>query len=140
LYSNDERFVIGGSKTVVQSDSDQITVVSAGITLHESIKASKILGEQGINIRVIDLYSIKPLDKVALQKASDETQAIITVEDHLAQGGIYEAVCGSGIISVPVHCLAVKKMSCSGTPAELLAYMEIDADAIVSKVKEILGR
>jgi transketolase len=140
IYGNDEAFHIGGSKTFVQSDSDQVTVVSAGITLHEAIKASNALKEMGINIRVIDLYSIKPLDKEALSKASAETQAIITVEDHLEQGGIYEAVCSSGVITKPIHCLAVKKMSCSGTPAELLAYMEIDADAIVKKVKEILGR
>ena len=138
LYNNDEEFIIGGSKTFVQSDTDQITVIAAGITLHEAIKASNILKNESINIRVIDLYSIKPLDKEAITKANTETKAIITVEDHLEQGGIFEAVCSSGVITKPVHCLAVKKMSCSGTPAELLAYMEIDADAIVKKVREIL--
>lgn len=140
LYSNDEEFHIGGSKTFVQSDNDQVTVISAGITLHEAIKASNILKKNGINIRVIDLYSIKPLDKEALTKSNNDTQAIITVEDHLEQGGIYEAICSSGTITKPIHCLAVKKMSCSGTPAELLAYMEVDADAIVKKVKEILNK
>jgi transketolase len=138
IYDNNETFQIGGSKTLYSSSTDKVTVIAAGITLFEAINAAKTLAKEGINIRVIDLYSIKPLDKTAIAKSCQETEALITVEDHYPEGGIYEAVCSSGVVTKPVHCLAVKKMSCSGTPAELLKLMEIDADAIVKKVREVL--
>jgi transketolase len=138
IYDNSETFQIGGSKTIFSSPNDKVTVIAAGITLFEAIKAAKELAKENIMIRVIDLYSIKPLDKTAIAKACQETEAIITVEDHLQEGGIFEAVSSCGVITKPVHCLAVKKMSCSGTPAELLKLMEIDADAIIRKVKEVL--
>jgi transketolase len=140
IYDNSETFQIGGSKTIFTSPNDKVTVIAAGITLFEAIKAAKELSKEGINIRVIDLYSIKPLDKTAIAKACQETEALITVEDHLQEGGIFEAVSSCGVITKPVHCLAVKKMSCSGTPAELLKLMEIDADAIIRKVKEVLSK
>ncbi len=139
IYNNNETFQIGGSKTIFSSPNDKVTVIAAGITLFEAIKAAKELSKEGINIRVIDLYSIKPLDKSAIAKACQETQALITVEDHLQEGGIFEAVSSCGVVTKHVHCLAVKKMSCSGTPAELLKLMEIDADAIIRKVKEVLS-
>jgi transketolase len=138
IYDNSETFQIGGSKTIFSSPNDKVTVIAAGITLFEAIKAAKELAKENIMIRVIDLYSIKPLDKTAIAKACQETQALITVEDHLQEGGIFEAVSSCGVVTKPVHCLAVKKMSCSGTPAELLRFMEIDADAIIRKVKEVL--
>jgi transketolase len=140
IYENNETFQIGGSKTLFSSTSDKVTVIAAGITLFEAIKAAETLVKEGINIRVIDLYSIKPLDKTAIAKACQDTQALITVEDHYQEGGIYEAVSSCGVVTKPVHCLAVKKMSCSGTPAELLKLMEIDADAIIKKVKEVLAK
>jgi transketolase len=138
LYTNDEQFEIGGSKTLLTTNADKVTVLAAGITVFESLKAAQILANQGINIRVIDMYSIKPIDRATIFKASVETQAIITVEDHLEQGGLYESVCASGPISKPVHCLAVKKMSRSGTPEELMSFMQIDSEAIIAKVLEII--
>lgn len=137
LYSADEVFEIGKSKTLRSSDNDVVTVFAAGITLHEALKAADLLAQEGIAIRVIDAYSIKPIDTEVIAKACSETKAIITVEDHYLEGGLYEAVCSSGVVTKPVHPLAVKKMSRSGTPEELLAFMEIDAQAIVKLVTEI---
>jgi transketolase len=138
IYSNDETFEIGGSKTVRSSNDDKITVIAAGITLHEALKAYDTLKEKGINIRVIDLYSIKPLDLETLKKANTETDQIIVVEDHYREGGIYEAICGSQTITKPIHSLCVTKMSCSGKPEELMRLMEIDAQAIVEKVESLV--
>jgi len=138
LYPETEEFKIGGSKTLRSCDKDQVTIIAAGITLHEALAASDSLKIEGINTRVIDLYSIKPLDKVAIAKACQETVALIVVEDHYPEGGIYEAVCGSGVVTIPAYSLAVRKMSRSGKPVELLEYMEIDRKAIISKVKSII--
>ncbi len=138
IYDNEETFVIGGSKTIQTSKKDVITVFAAGITLHETLKAYQALQSQGIYIRVVDLYSIKPLDIEVIQRADSETNHLIVVEDHYREGGIYEAVCGSGAVSKAIYSLAVTKMSRSGTPAELMRYMGIDAEAIVTLVKEVL--
>jgi transketolase len=138
IYDNSEDFVIGGSKTLFESDADMVTVFAAGITLHEGIKAYNLLKVKGINIRVIDLYSIKPLDKIVITKACAETAALIVVEDHYVEGGVYESVCGSGVATKPIYSLAVTKMSRSGRPEELLRYMEIDAQAIVELVEKIV--
>ncbi len=139
IYDNNETFEIGGSKTLQSSESDKITVIAAGITLHEALKAYDILKEKGINIRVIDLYSIKPLDLETLKKANNETDQIIVVEDHYREGGIYEAICSSQTIHKPIHSLCVTKMSCSGKPEELLRLMEIDTQAIVELVEGLLN-
>ena len=140
IYDNDEQFHIGGSKTLVSSDSDDITILTAGITVFEALKAHDILASENINIRVIDMYSIKPIDKEVIKQACTDTQALITVEDHYIEGGLYETVCSSGVVFKPVFGLAVTKMSCSGKPEELLEYMEIDAKAIVAKVRTILKK
>lgn len=139
LYENDESFEIGKSKTLRSSDSDAVTIVGAGVTLHEALKAYDLLEKEGITVRVIDLFSVKPLDEDTLRKVASETKAIITVEDHSEAGGIGEAVmsllCNT---NTPVYSLCVRKTPRSGTPEELLEYEEISADAIVKKVKEIL--
>ena len=83
LYSNDEDFQVGGSKVLKSSDKDQATLVAAGVTLHEALEASLELASQGLAVRVIDLYSIKPIDEETLLKAARETQLLITVEDPL---------------------------------------------------------
>ena len=141
VYGVEESFAIGGSKVLRKSDMDVATVAAAGITLHEALKAYDELKEQGILIRVIDLYSIKPLDDATLREAADSTDFIITVEDHYPAGGIGEAVRSALTpLSVPVYSLAVQKRPKSGMPAELLDYEEISQQAIVSKVKEILSR
>ncbi len=139
LYDAADDFPIGGSKVLRMSDADRVTVVAAGITVVEALAAYDILKEEGISIRVIDLYSIKPIDAATLQEAARATGAIITVEDHFAEGGLGEAV-ESALAGrpVPVHMLAVRKMPSSGTPAELLDYEEISRKAIIEKVKELL--
>jgi transketolase len=139
LYSSDDEFPLGGSKTLRRSDRDTVTVIGAGITVHEALKAHEELRKEGIFIRVIDLYSIKPLDSLNLSHAATETKAFITVEDHFAEGGIGEAVRSAFIsLPVPVHSLAVRKMPHSGTPQQLLEYEEISVNAIIQKTKEIL--
>ena len=139
IYSKAERFPIGGSKVVRKTDNDHVTVVAAGITLHEALGAWEEMKNEGVSVRVVDLYSIKPVDKTTLEEAARETKAIITVEDHFAEGGIGEAVKGVfDTIPVPIHSLAVRKMPRSGKPAELLDYEGISRNAIVKKIKEIL--
>jgi len=139
IYGNDEEFFLGGSKTLRESCRDVVTVVAAGITLHEALAAYEDLKKEGILIRVIDLYTIKPVDMKALKKAAEDTKAIITVEDHFGEGGLGEAV-RSAVMphTVPVYSLAVRKMPASGKPIELLAYEEISKNAIIGKIKEIL--
>lgn len=140
LYEQSELFPIGGSKVLHQSTNDQVTVVGAGVSLHEALIAYEELKKMGILIRVIDLYSIKPLDLETLKKASQETKAIITVEDHHLEGGLGEAVASSlSEYGGKVYCLAVKKMPKSGKPQELLDYEEISAAAIVKKVTALLS-
>jgi len=138
LYNQDEKFPIGGSKTLKSSDNDQVTVIGAGVTIHEALAAYEELKKEGINIRIIDLYSIKPIDTSSLQKAAAETKLIITVEDHFPEGGIGEAV--KSVISgqCTAHSLAVTKEPHSAKPDELLAYEEINKDAIIKKVKEFI--
>ena len=138
LYKTGEEFPIGGSKTLRHSDDDRVTLVGGGITLHEALKAADTLAAADIHARVIDLYSVKPLDLVTLHKAAAETAAIITIEDHYAEGGIGEAVAAAlSDVATPVFSLAVRKLPMSGKPEELLAYEDIDAAAIVRRVQEL---
>ena len=134
-------FKIGGSCTLKSSDFDAATVISAGVTLHEALAAHEELQKENISIRVIDLYSIKPLDLKALQRAAAETKAIITVEDNHREGGLAEAVLygiSESGLSVKFKALSVDKIPHSGKPGELLAFMEIDKDAIIKAVKSII--
>jgi transketolase len=139
LYPGDEEFVIGGSKVLRMSGKDQVTIIAAGVTVFEALAAFEMLKKEDILLRVIDLYSIKPIDLDTLKDAAQATKAIITVEDHYAEGGLGEAVRGALYgEKTPVHILAVRKMPKSGTPEELLDYEEISKNSIISKVKEIL--
>ena len=135
IYDNSEEFHIGGSKVLRWSKNDEVTVVAGGVTVHEALKAYEKLKAEGINIRVIDCYSVKPLDAETLIKASEETKHIITVEDHYPEGGIGEAVAALGL---KPHILAVRRMPHSGEPEELLAEQGIDAAGIIKKVKELV--
>ncbi len=139
IYKPEEQFPIGGSKTLCSSTNDQVTIVTAGITVHEALKAFYELKKQGITTRVIDLYSIKPIDVATLQKAAVETKAIITVEDHYPQGGLGEAVL-SALRHAKAHVvkLAVTKLPKSGKPQELLDYENIDKNSIIKAVKQVL--
>jgi transketolase len=140
LYSAEEEFVIGGCKILRQSPQDVVTVVGAGVTLFEALQAHEVLAKEGLKIRVIDLYCLKPVDGATLQLAAQGTRAIITVEDHYAEGGLGEAVLSSlAVTPAPVHILAVRRKPKSGKPDELLDYEEISSRAIIAKVKEVIS-
>lgn len=138
VYANDEQFPLGGSKTLRSSASDRVTVVGAGVTLHEALRAADRLAGEGLAVRVIDLYSVKPVDVATLQRAAAETRAIVTVEDHSLCGGIGEAVCAAVAGRTRVELLGVRDMPYSATPAELMRIHGLDADAIVAAVKRLL--
>jgi transketolase len=137
IYGNDEKFPIGSAK--VLREGDKVTVVSAGVTLFEALKAANLLKAEGINITVIDAYSIKPLGKdVILAAAKKTANTVITVEDHYAEGGLGDAVAGElSADGIKVHKLAVVGMPHSGKAEELLAKFGIDAAGIVKKVKSL---
>lgn len=138
IYTNGEAFPLGGSKVLRKSAADEATIVAAGITLHEALAAADALAERGVPVRVVDLYSVKPVDAETLLAAARETGRIITVEDHAPAGGIGEAVMSAiAADPCPVHVLAVNKKPRSGTPAELLAFEGIDKDAIMELVLRV---
>jgi transketolase len=139
IYDADEQFPVGGSKVLRSSDSDDVAIIGAGITLHEALKAADALAEEGTTARVIDLYSVKPVDTETLQAIS---VPIVTVEDHWPEGGIAEAVLAALADSderPPVVQLAVREMPGSGKPAELLAAAGIDAAAIADAARKLVG-
>jgi transketolase len=136
LYGNDEGFPIGGSKTLRRSDKDAVTVVAAGVTLFEALTAADRLAKDGVAIRVIDLYSVQPLDVETLRRAAAETRGIVTVEDHSVRGGIGDAVASAVAGKTKVRILGVDGIPRSGKPAELLHEHGIDAEAIVRAVRE----
>lgn len=139
IYDQDTDFIIGGSQTVKSSPQDQVTVCAAGITLHQAVKAYYSLKKEGIAIRIVDVYSIKPVDYPALLKAQQETKAIITVEDHYREGGLGEAVLSAlSQHDVPIYLLAVEKMPKSGSPEQLMDFEGISSQAIVDQVKKIV--
>ena len=140
IYEPGEAFEIGGSRTLRSGDDDAVTLIGAGITLHECLTAADELASKGIAARVIDLYSVKPVDAGTLIAAADETDALITVEDHWAEGGIGETVAGvlaRAGSATPLVSLAVTERPGSGPPEALLAAAGIDAAHIVSAVEEI---
>jgi transketolase len=118
---------------------DKVTVVAAGVTLFEALKAADALKAEGINITVIDAYSIKPLGKKEILEAARKTNnTVITVEDHYPEGGLGDAVAGElSVEGIKVHKLAVNGLPRSGKAAELLAHFQIDSDAIIKKVKSL---
>jgi transketolase len=137
IYNNDEQFPVGGAKVLRQGD--KATVVAAGVTLYEALKAADALKNEGIGITVIDAYSIKPLGKdVILSAARATNNTVVTVEDHYAEGGLGDAVAGElSVEGVKVHKLAVRELPHSGKPEELLAKYGIDSAAIVRTVKAL---
>jgi len=139
IYSNDEQFPVGGAKVLRQNAGDKVTVVAAGMTLHEALKAADALKAEGIGITVIDAYSIKPLGKKEILAAAQKTKnTVITVEEHYPEGGLGDAVAGElSADGIKVHKLAVNGVPRSGKAEELLAYFGIDAAAIVKKVKSL---
>jgi transketolase len=142
IYEPDERFAVGGSRVLRSSDGDQLTIVAAGVTVHEALTAADQLAEDGISARVIDAYSIKPIDAATIRRAALDTGRIITVEDHWPEGGLGDAVLAA--LAVPdstlpiVVKLAVSAMPASATPAEQLHAAGIDAEAIVEAADELV--
>ncbi|MDP3724876.1 MAG: transketolase [Nanoarchaeota archaeon] len=139
LYNESDEFHIGGSKVIRETKNDVATIIGAGITLYEALDAEEELKKQGIAVRVIDLYSVKPIDTETLQKAARETKRFVIVEDHVPEGGMGEAV-RSALEGedVRICSLAIRKRPKSGTPEELLRYEEISKEAIIKKIKEII--
>ena len=141
VYAAEEAFAIGGLKVVRSHDGDRLTVVGAGITLHEALAAADELATAGIPVRVVDLYCLKPLDRASLLEVARSTgDRVLTVEDHYAEGGlgsaVAEALCDTGVV---VHRLAVREIPRSGTPRQLLERYGIGRAAITRTVGEILS-
>lgn len=141
LYSDDEEFVLGGSKILAQSEFDQVAIVAAGVTVHAALQAHHKLAAVGIRVRIIDLYSIKPLDEQTLVQTIQSIPQMIIAEDHYAQGGIGEAVmsCLSGYGGKIMH-ICVAKLPRSGSPEDLMEYEEIDSAAIVKQVNAMIKK
>jgi transketolase len=138
LYGPNEPFAVGGSKVLRQSSQDAVTLVAAGVTVFEALAAHEQLKADGIATRVVDAYSIKPLDVATLAKAANETKALVTVEDHSAWGGLGDAVAAE-VRAPRLERLAVRDVPRSGTPTQLLSRYGIDAAHIVAAVRRVLG-
>jgi transketolase len=141
LYHAEEEFEIGGSRVLRSSESDQVTLVAAGITLHEALAAADQLATEGIPARVIDLYSVKPINAQPLLEAAEATALIVTVEGHHPEGGIGDAVLEvfADATSRPrIVMLAVRVMPTSGTPHELLAQAGIDRHKITETARTLV--
>ncbi|MEA2454667.1 MAG: transketolase, partial [Thermoleophilaceae bacterium] len=140
IYEAGERFEVGGSRVV--REGDDVTLVAAGVTLHEALAAAERLSGEGVNARVIDLYSVKPVDVQTLAHAATETGAIVTVEDHWPEGGLGDAVLAA-LVEAGETCrvrkLAVGLMPGSGSPEELIHEAGIDAEAIATAARELVG-
>ncbi len=140
LYGPEERFHIGGSKILRQSASDVLTIVAAGVTLFEALKAYDQLKTAGIAVRVIDLYSIAPIDRNTLVNSGKSTQGrILTVEDHYAHGGLGDAVLSAvAAEGIKVHKLAVREIPHSGKSEELVDHYGIGVRSIVEAAKQFI--
>jgi transketolase len=139
IYDAGEEFPVGGAKVV--RDGGDVTLVGAGITLHEALRAAESLAAEGVEARVVDLYSVKPIDGELLRESVEATnRRLVVVEDHWAEGGLGEAVLSAlaGEELSFAH-LAVREMPGSGKPAELLAAAGIDADAIAAAARKLVG-
>ncbi|KAI5174163.1 transketolase [Manis pentadactyla] len=143
IYNSNEDFQVGRGQVVLKSKDDQVTVIGAGVTLHEALAAADLLKKERINIRVVDPFTIKPLDRKLILESSRATKGrILTVEDHYYEGGIGEAV-SSAVVGEPgvtVTRLAVDQVPRSGKPAELLKMFGIDRDTIAQAVRGLVAK
>ena len=142
IYGSDEAFPVGGSKTLRSSEADRVTLVGAGITVHEALEAAGSLEADGIAARVVDCYTIKPIDAETLRAAASQTGLLVTIEDHWIEGGLGDAVLAAladgGELSGTVVKVAVTQMPGSGTPEELRDWAGISASAIADRVRSLL--
>ncbi len=144
LYDAEETFPVGGSKVLRQTDEDRVTLIGAGVTLHQCLAAADTLAADGIDARVIDLYSVKPADTATLTAAAAATGGrLVVAEDHHPEGGlgsaVLDALTGVGRTDLAVAHLAVREMPGSGTPAELLGASGIDAAHIAEAARRLLA-
>ncbi|HEY5905342.1 MAG TPA: transketolase [Actinomycetota bacterium] len=141
LYGADEEFPVGGSKTLRSGDA--ATIVAAGVTVRESLAAADSLAADGIAVRVIDAYSVKPIDAATLRRALEQTGVIVVVEDHRVEGGlgdaVLEALAATGPLTGRVVKVGVRDMPGSGTPDEMRAWAGIDAASIMARVRDSLA-
>jgi transketolase len=140
LYEPREEFVVGGSKVLRQSAQDQVTLIGAGVTVHNCLEAAQSLAtERSISARVIDLYSVKPVDRSTLREAARITECFVVAEDHYPQGGIAAAILEALADDPPrlAHC-AVRALPTSGTPAELMEAAGIGADNIAAAAHRLI--
>jgi transketolase len=143
IYNNDEAFPVGGSKVLRRSDRDVAALIGCGVTLHSCLAAAEQLAESGVHVRVIDCYSIKPIDIETLRDACRDTGGrLLVVEDHYPEGGVGAAVMEA--LSLEDHPprvahLAVRGLPVSGTPDELMAAAGIDVDSIIAAAKKLAG-
>ncbi|HLE58943.1 MAG TPA: transketolase [Candidatus Limnocylindria bacterium] len=141
IYPPGEAFPIGGSRVVRRTDADAVTLIGAGITLHQAVAAADLLRNEGISARVIDLYSVKPVDAETLRAAGRETRGLVTAEDHWPEGGLGDAVAevfSADAHRPPIVRLAVRHMPGSATPSEQLADAGIDAAHIAAAARTLL--
>eukprot|EP00331_Platyophrya_macrostoma_P022163 CAMPEP_0176444270 /NCGR_PEP_ID=MMETSP0127-20121128/22959_1 /TAXON_ID=938130 /ORGANISM="Platyophrya macrostoma, Strain WH" /LENGTH=624 /DNA_ID=CAMNT_0017829739 /DNA_START=31 /DNA_END=1905 /DNA_ORIENTATION=- len=141
IYDNEETFEIGKAKVVKQSSSDVLTIVTGGATLIETINAAAKLAEEGINVRIVDIFTVKPVDNETLQKCAKETGGkVLTIEDHYAEGGIHETVSTAlSKCEAKVHHIAIETTPQSGTPADLFDKYNLSAKKIHAHVKTLLA-
>ncbi|HEX3958525.1 MAG TPA: transketolase, partial [Trebonia sp.] len=140
IYRPEEEFEAGGSRVLRSAPDDQVTIVAAGVTVHEALAAADELAAGGISARVIDAYSVKPIDAITLRQAARETGRLLTVEDHYPEGGLGDAVLDALAAGGPlVRKLAVRELPGSATPAEQLALAGIDSAAIVSAAADLVA-
>jgi transketolase len=144
LYPDGETFPVGGSKLLRSGDHDQVTLVGVGVTLHACLAAAEILAEEGVHARVIDCYSVKPIDIATLAAAVDATSGrIVVAEDHHPEGGlgsaVSDALLGAGRSNLALAHLAVRGMPGSGSGEELLAWAGLDADHIAAAARNLLN-
>jgi transketolase len=141
VYGPDEDFLVGGSRVLRESDDDEVSIVGAGITAVEALAAADALAGEGISARVVDCYSVKPIDAEGLREAASATGAVVTAEDHWPEGGLGEAVL-SALAELDEHPavirLAVAGMPGSGKPAELLAAAGIDRGHIADAARRLV--
>ena len=143
IYDRNEEFPVGGSKVLRSSPDDQVTIVAAGVTVHEALAAADLLAQDSVSVRVIDAYSVKPIDAATLRQAVSETGRILTVEDHWPEGGLGDAVLSAlavGARTLPVvRKLAVQQMPGSATPAEQLQLAGIDMVSIAAGAADLIA-
>jgi transketolase len=140
IYDATESFPVGGSKVLRRSDKDVLTIVTAGVTVFEALKAADAVAADGVQVRVIDLYSVKPVDVATVTAAGRETGLLVTVEDHYAAGGIGDAVCEVvSPLGIRVERVAVPGVPRSGTPEELMDVNGLSARAIAETVRRLVS-